>query len=441
MSRVPENLKVTFVDSEFKDNNGNISSLFDKITFINSNFDDKLGEDNLYTILNNVVNNQVNFPKGIYYAGNFSYTYNYNNIIVDGNGSRIIGINNTFLNILSPMTFKNFIFENLSLLASNGGNGVYRNIVLMNCTFENCELIPIDFHNGGTLINVTLKNCTNKQLIHSYYPLNVTNLTINGKNYNGEIEDTFYSYLKDGIIRKGTEIKFESKNYTSFYQFPIIGENLIIDGQGSNITSEFGDSVFYIKGNNITIKNFNIKNADTAIRGLSGNVDFPYSSSTIDKDKFSNYYIDNVNLSNCNHGFYVTNANVSVSNSNFSNVNLSIACDKSVNVTNCYFTDSANEQNGGAIYAKEYITVSGSHFSNITSKNGGAIYGNNDVFTTTIKNCEFTNCEAIAGAGAIFSKGKLIVEKSNFTNNTADYGGALSTSSELKINGSEFTQK
>ena len=112
-----------------------------------------------------------------------------------------------------------------------------------------------------------------------------------------------------------------------------------------------------------------------------------------------------------------------------------------VTINNCTFTNNhVTEQCGGAIYWNTNtggIIANSTFLNNSADHNGSAIYydGNNG----TIKDCTFIGNTVGENGGAIYIAGKNnIIYASNFMNNSAAYGSAIYTSSNLDVLNSSF---
>jgi len=102
------------------------------------------------------------------------------------------------------------------------------------------------------------------------------------------------------------------------------------------------------------------------------------------------------------------------------------------------------ELNGGAVSAGGEVTVSAStlNYNAATEGSGGAISAEG---TVTISNSEFTENEAGHEGGAIYSasevnttKATISGEETNFTENIADFGGAIYAGESVKISDAKF---
>ena len=116
------------------------------------------------------------------------------------------------------------------------------------------------------------------------------------------------------------------------------------------------------------------------------------------------------------------------------------------------FTANSAASSGGALYAsqKEYgPTLTGVVFSNNTAEAGGAVFfsavGTNEYSSyspsSKFMECKFDGNSASSTGGAIHSiAGKDLVRGTDFTNNTADFGGALRVSGSTVLLNSSFVE-
>ena len=136
-------------------------------------------------------------------------------------------------------------------------------------------------------------------------------------------------------------------------------------------------------------------------------------------------------LNNC---VFINNSATNLYNSYLSNGGaIYYSGDSNLIVNNCNFTNNLAYNDGGAIYCEAAsVTLTDSNFTNNSAGYGGAIFNNGSL---TINNCNFTNNTAInysdypysdKDGGAIYNNGNLSANNCVFTNNSAErYGGAI----------------
>ena len=120
-----------------------------------------------------------------------------------------------------------------------------------------------------------------------------------------------------------------------------------------------------------------------------------------------------------------------------------------VSISDSVFSHNSTKYFGGAIYTDGTLTISDSSFSSNSSADwGGAIY-NGGEGTLTIGNSDFSGNSAIGdeddpdsigSGGAVSNRGELSIRDSTFSDNSADWGGAIiNWDEELNITNSTFS--
>ena len=413
-------------------------------------------------------------------VNNSIYTYqgsipiNYPNVVVDGQGSTIIGTGNVALNILSVenVTLKNFNFINCTISSNSNCN----NLTIVDCTFTNTtNKMSI---NGGRVKNLKFTNST--QFFNSNrFSVNSTNININGNVYNDQLYDELSNIQSNNVYT------LTKSQYDSLTTLNIYASNTTIDGNGAKITSVLGNPLFRIYGNNVTIKNVIIDNASSAI--YFHGYDKYYIPNTHTEEEYRQYNnsvenviitnsggiefygignVKNCAFNNCSYGI-IFHQNANVSDSNFTNskgnaISATSGYRGNLNVDNCNFK---NIYNGRGINTNYVTTLKDSNFTNITSFGNGAAL-NIDGSSVNITNCNFNNNTALSGGsiyqkgsspvvnvskstfdggvakasgGAIYIEGTLILDDCSLNNNTADSSGAIYSGSGLNITNSSLT--
>ena len=110
-----------------------------------------------------------------------------------------------------------------------------------------------------------------------------------------------------------------------------IGKNLIIDGQGNTIDANKLGRIFYISGNNVTLKNINFKNALFSGAAGGGAIYFTGTYLTIENCTFES----NRNTHSSKGGGAIYGAYRPLA---------------LINITNSTFTNNSVENGGGALY-------------------------------------------------------------------------------------------
>ncbi len=347
------------------------------------------------------------------YIANGVYTIDYVNIT--NNNITLIGqsVNDTVLQSTSSTTVL-FNVQSSSLTISN-----------LTITGSTSSII-----NRG---NLTLNNTNFKSISSSRSNgsaiSNYGNVTINNSNFTS-ISSTYGSVLYDRSS--------DAKN--------IIINNSRFDGCGSTATS---GGMFYFSNSNVTIDNSFFKKGyaktGSAIYASGGNL------------TISNTNLTTNGIENATGVVYVTNCNLKLDNAYFVNnyVNKSVIYVNggSVSVLNSLFKNNTAERWAGVIDLETTTAlINNSRFVNSTSlyDAGGVIYSYNS--NLTVQNSNFTDNNALIGGAITSINGtgdgtKITVYQSSvdilnsiFTNNTATYGGAIyNVYSNLNVNKSTFT--
>ena len=210
------------------------------------------------------------------------------------------------------------------------------------------------------------------------------------------LDDLIHSGVKeivldsDIVLDDGEESEYERDGIT------IDVDGLVIDGRNHTIDAREKVPIFYVRAEDVTIRNVNFINGFT--------------------DEYG--------------GAIYNSGKLTVIESHFKN-NLAgfedyIGC-------------------GGAIYNAGNLTVIESHFINNKSCSeydaggGGAIYARASSVTNILKST-FENNSSQCDGGAIISDGELTIRKSRFANNSSDYGGGvMMVSGILNMNGCEIS--
>ena len=250
----------------------------------------------------------------------------------------------------------------------------------------------------------------------------------------------------------------------------IIKDNFVLNGNGHIVDGKNLSRIFAIGGDNITLSNLVLINANTDKGGAV------YNEGTVTLDNIT--FINNYASYGGAVGIF-TNATININNSrfidNYADSGPSIYIQKgNLNIYNTEFTSNAHTKGGQVIldnaicyidnatfanivsdYApaiqftkSKALTVLNSKFINLTAnitsgaifvKNGGVVY---------IGNCEFTNTTSSKNAGAILADiagefnifpGNVTIVDTVFRDTSSGFGGAyIQFGGELIINNTEF---
>lgn len=223
-------------------------------------------------------------------------------------------------------------------------------------------------------------------------------------------------------------------------------DNIIIDGNGHTIDAQNYSRIFYINGENVTIKNITLKNGysdhGSAI-GNNGSVSI--EDSTIEKN-------------------WSTNEGVIVNNTKMTIKNCKIRDNKQDNygaitnygnleIQNCILEKNISQNDdswAGAIVCRGKLSISDSKLIENKANKGGAIYCEES--NITISNCEFIRNVSDNGGGAIYNFARkniytkyenydftMTCNKSSFFENHSDNpGGAVWTNDYIKFSECNF---
>ena len=189
-----------------------------------------------------------------------------------------------------------------------------------------------------------------------------------------------------------------------------------------------GDTILLDSGNYLDTNNTGISINKNII--LQGNG--PTDSVTIDAQNFRRIFTieNNLNVTFINITF--KNGYASVGGAIYNSYN-----DTQMTFIDCAFTNNTgDEYEGGAIYNKGDVTLTGCTFINNSANFGGAIcnYGN-----VTLTACTFTNNTAVYG-GAIFIHygASATLTSCSFINNNAIFGGAIGNDGSTTLSNCTF---
>ena len=452
------NCEHLFKNSQFY-NNTAYSSIYGTCSFQENNtFDEGILISDLGTYFDNT-NESVNVDKNTYYYGSSQPIPILNANFVNGNGCTIIGNGQGIFSIKkNDVTIKDMILINCTISASFLNNITLDNIVFINCT------LPINVNNGANITNSKFINCTKP--ISNLYSSNFQNCEINEKAYSSPLT---IPTTWDNPVNNDT-INVENKVYEVVESLSIRGNNLTIDGHGATVISLYGNPIFNIYGKNITIQNFNLKNASTAIN-FRGWVDNNPPKAWVDTNYLYTGSVINTTFEDVGTGVYFTAANGTVINCTFNNASTRGAYfgpnanGAYATIINSTFEDIKTSSSGAAIYVagNNKGTIDNCTFNNITTFGNGAIYFeiNGDVTKSTFEDCSafsggsiyeklpsgtvyvsnstFDGGVAKSSGGAIYVEGTLILDDCSLNNNTADASGAIYSHGSLNITNSSLT--
>ena len=296
------------------------------------------------------------------------------------------------------------------------------------------------------------------------------------QNYIYTTGESSFSNLTDEIENAGTTLDL-TKDYAfnnetdDTFGISITKDNFVLNGNGHTVDGKNLSRIFAIGGDNITLSNLVLINANTN----SGGAVFCQGTVTLDNITFIN---NHASIQGGAVGLFI-NAALNINNSrfidNYATSGQSIYVqDGNLSIYNTEFTSNVHTKGGQVIlnnaigyidnttfanivsdYApaiqitkSKALTVLNSKFVNLTAnitsgaiaiKNGGVIY---------IRNCEFTKTTSSKNAGAILADitgevsilpGNVTILDSVFKDTSSGFGGAyIQFGGELLINNTEF---
>lgn len=241
-----------------------------------------------------------------------------------------------------------------------------------------------------------------------------------GDDYN-DLINAISNAPENSIIYLDKDYNTPSKDYGAI----IIDKSLTIDGQGHTIDRQLNGQLFKSKKGDIILKNLIIKNSGEAV-WKGDRRDFQAYGGAVFMEGSAKYTIINCTFIGCaalNGGAIANNVPYDDKRSY-----------TSLEVINCTFDGNNIESSGGAIYSKGKAYIENSRFVRYQSDyDNSAIYASAPLHVTSSVFDSNSACSSnpfstrrYSGA-AIYATKELICEYCNFTNNRADYGGAIST--------------
>lgn len=323
--------------------------------------------------------------------------------------------------------------------------------------------------------NLTLKNLTldgnrtaaanEESMIINYGKLTMDNVNIKNTN-------TSKTTLGGAIYMKGEGDTLTINGGTFQNNTAVYGGALYI-GAGATVTINDGTftgnkakygGVVYNLGTLIIDDGIFTGNSTTNASGCHGGVIYTESNVTINDGTFGGteegegnktlhsstaggvIYHQKAGKVTINGGDFINNTAPSAGGVYFSANGSNGVCTLDINGGTFIGNTSTAGGNGGAIYNHNLnqATIDDATFIGNTGVNGGALF-NSDTGTLTVTNCTFTENVATGtnGGGAVFVKGTVTINSSEFDGNQAAKGGAVyihnQAAAKLNINGGTFT--
>ena len=457
------------------DNNGVSSASVDSCTFINNTASNqggavyeggKTGKATLDIKNSTFTNNSAKEGSAIYSGDNLNIdddtTFTNNMVYMYYTGTLNIGEIKTFTDLQKAINMVEgdiHLSSNVTMLASEADNFV-NGIVVDHLVNLKCDGFTINANNLGRIFNVTSTadklNIYNANLING-------NADIGGAIYN---TGSVYAYNTNFINNTAATMGGAVFNNGTLTIQKCIVDNNDITKRTSSDSEDYGgaaiynwyDSTLFIKNSTISNNLKNYKNGDYVVGAvtslgktiISENTYFVNNSgrwggaittsgSSLPGKKVNELSISDSTFSK-NGGLY--GAGIFIQGSKFS-------------ITSCVFDSNTasgkgnmtpNDNNGAAIEVTNTDkaitgTISKSTFTNNKAQYGGAI----DICAGTIKitNSKFINNSADVEGGAIDINAlngnpKVTISGSKFINNSAPLGGAILNIKDLTVKGSTF---
>ncbi len=330
--------------------------------------------------------------------------------ILDGNSSNISSVFNIEGKnvVLKNIMFINFkLDDSYKIIEWFGNNGTMQDCYFINNAVFRGTIIEWS-GTGGIIRDCTFENnsALDGGVLHIYSRQTVvsSSLFINNR-----------AFSKGGaIFLAGRDILLEKCNFV-------------------NCNAEQGGAV-YIQSNNNFINNCTFLNCNSGNDGAALYV-------MGDNNKLNDSYFFNNSAIN-GGAVYLSGAENSINNSFFDH-NLALryggAIFASYNddliIDHCEYINNNALYYGGAVYMEDAGAINNSGFLKNSALNGGAVFARGEL---NVENSFFNQNEADS-AGALALRGFAQIIGSNFTNNrVGSSGGAIQTSKDLIINNSNF---
>lgn len=258
--------------------------------------------------------------------------------------------------------------------------------------------------------------------------------------------------LKDQIsdAEEDSVINLEDDYVTTSSCSIEITSSLTIDGQGHTIDCSGNNQYLFMSHRGqITLKNLIIKNCKNTNSKTGGAIFIKTPSQwTIINCTFENNAAEN-------YGGAIYNDNLegtlTVTDSTFKNNKANsesggaIFSKGEVVIEDCYFEENSAYVDAGAVFCQKGAEITGTEFidnkawgAKVYKCFGGAVCAKEDL---TVDGCSFSNNAAENYGGAIYATKDLIVIGSNFTGNSAKEGGAIyGNGPRVFLDDSNFTQ-
>lgn len=309
-------------------------------------------------------------------------------------------------------------------ISPNGGSG--NNSSFEDCTFSNnfTSSQSAGIYLFG-LDNVSVDDCVfsnNTTNRGAFYPNSCTNINVTGctfednsHTFSNGFGGVLFNWQSTGLTFTDCEFRNNTGGnggvmYHDGRNVPIDANNLVFENClfENNLATDFGGGVLYTWMSSYTINNC------TFINNIGTNGSHIFNTASANKE------------------IIISNNTFSGGSSSFG-AGMSCYGENSIyTLTNNSFSGGAAVTSGGALICgfKADVTITDCEFDLNEADFGGAIYVQNDSTNVSILNSTFNaNVAGNQGGGIFFAgAGNYDIDGAEFTNNSADVGGAISVS-------------
>ena len=263
----------------------------------------------------------------------------------------------------------------------------------------------------------------------------ISNVDINSNQQNFRyLSDLIHSGVNEIVLDSDIIIDEDELDFKDGILIDI--DDLTIDGNGHTIDGNGKSAIFYIKANNIHLKNISFKNAHANEGAAIFNID--------NSLKFTNCLFEG-NISDYIGGaIFNLDGSLELNECRFDENSATeggaIFSKGSINLNDCIFENNTSKKDGGSILIIDSMTLNDCSFEdNSAGGIGGAI--KTALGSLKFYNCSFESNNAIE-AGAIHNEASdLIIMDCEFENNKANNAGALENfNSTLKLENCVFDE-
>lgn len=266
---------------------------------------------------------------------------------------------------------------------------------------------------------------------------------------NGESFDDIRDVVKDS--KNGDTIYLSGVYNGDGKSISINTNNLIIKSKSSSSKAVLdakndNSRIFLINATNVRLENLIFKNMNSekwgAVCILKSHFTIVNCEFINNKGRVGGLFIDDdsphATIKNCqfinNKAIYITTTGGTYGGAIDSHSSYTT-------IEDCTFINNYADNNGGAIYFTrgDNNQIINSNFKENSAEDGGAI-SISSTAEATITYSKFNDNNATQSGGSIYNNGKLLIEKSEFKNDNAPQAGTIQNNNELEIRTTIFTQ-